>query len=297
MSHGPVVTVVRTIGDVAARLARGHAQPARLPGTRRDRPHRRRGRRRRRRDQAAQGRRAHRLARRDQAERQAGRAGRRPAVTGLVTWYSDGRSTFTASGRLGVAAAGRRDLHGRGAGGRRGEDDDRRRLHLRVVAGGGRPHRRLRPARLGPRAGWLRAQGRSPTFDEGYRPEDWVDDGAAGGAAAGRPGRARRSPALRAGAQLVHRRADRPEVHGPPEGEPAERAARRDPRQAVLRGGDAAVRGVQGRDGRHVVSGLGAVAARRREAPGGVRHRRPHPPGAHLVRGRAEAPRRGKRPE
>ena len=57
--------------------------------------------------------------------------------TGIVTWYSDGHDTFTARGRLGIAAAGRPDLRGRRAGGDQGQDDRGRRLHVRRVAGGG----------------------------------------------------------------------------------------------------------------------------------------------------------------
>ena len=144
---------------MAARLARRHPQPARLPGTRGDRPYRRRGRRRRGRHQAAEGRRPHRLARGDDA----GRPSRSTLVvdqqTGIVTWYTDGRRDLHGERRLGVAAAGRQDLHCRYPRSA-GEDDDRRRLHLRGVAGGGGPHRRLRPARLGPRAGRVLTHGR-----------------------------------------------------------------------------------------------------------------------------------------
>ena len=69
------------------------------------------------------------------------------------------RGHLHGDGRLGLAAAGRRDLHGRRAGGD-GGGDDRRRGRLRGVAGGRGAHRRLPPARLGPGARRLRSQGR-----------------------------------------------------------------------------------------------------------------------------------------
>ena len=45
--------------------------------------------------------------------------------TGIVTWYSDGEDTFTATVDWDVAAAGRHDLQRRRAGGHRGGDDRR----------------------------------------------------------------------------------------------------------------------------------------------------------------------------
>ena len=79
--------------------------------------------------------------------------------TGIVTWYSDGEDTFTAEVDWGSPPpAGTTYTVDVPAGTE--VEDDRRHGRLRGVAGGGGAHRRLRPARLGPGAGRLRAQGR-----------------------------------------------------------------------------------------------------------------------------------------
>ena len=207
-------------------------------------------------------------------------------LTGLVTWYSDGRSTFTATVDWASPPPADETYSVQAPAGtevKTTTDDDYRYASSPAQAG--------RAAGYAPLASDLAPEGYAlkaiATFETGDRPADWIQADRASGAVGDRalPGAA--EPVI---AQLYARGLSWftveqiGPVHGHPGREPAERTARRNPRQALLRGGDAAVRGVQGCDGRHVVRSLGAVAARRRQAPSGVRHRRPHPPGAHRVR-------------
>ena len=78
--------------------------------------------------------------------------------TGIVTWYTDGRAIFTASVDWASPPPADKTYPIDTAGA--AVENDARRRHLCRVAGGGGPHGRLRPARLGAGAGWLLTQGR-----------------------------------------------------------------------------------------------------------------------------------------
>ena len=263
---------------VAAGLADRDAQPSRLPGPRGHRADGRRGRRRLRRHQTGQGRRPSRLAGGDDAGRSAGRARRRPADRhrDLVhQWTLD----LHRDRRLGVPPGGQRDLLRRGAG-PAGHDDDRRGVLLRGLSGRGGPRRRLRPAGLGPGAGRLLPQGRRHL--RRGRPASDLDARSRLRPAAGRCGGPRHRDALHAGAEQHDHRADRAQGDGLLRGRAQRRARPGQEPEALLPGDDAPVRRLQRRDGLHLVPGERALAVRRRAAPGGLRHRRPHPAGADL---------------
>ena len=79
--------------------------------------------------------------------------------TGIVTWYSDGKDTFTANVDWASPPPADTTYTVKAPAGTQGEDR-RRRGRLRRLSGGRGPSRRLRPARLGPGTGRLSPQGR-----------------------------------------------------------------------------------------------------------------------------------------
>ena len=95
--------------------------------------------------------------------------------TGIVTWYSDGEDTFTATVDWDVAAAGRHDLQGRHAGGHRGGDDRGRRRPTRSPR-----RRRAAPAGYDPLVSDLAPDGYGlkavATVRAELRPVSWISD-------------------------------------------------------------------------------------------------------------------------
>ena len=206
--------------------------------------------------------------------------------TGIVTWYSDGKDTFTAKVDWDAPPPAGHDLHGRRAGGDEGEDGQGRGLRLRRLAGGGGPHRRLRPARLGPGARRLRRSRPSPPARADLRPLSWISDKVLS-LPIGPRGTAVLELYTRGLSQFTVEQVGPATMHFWASVHDWRRSG--DAGQAVLPADDAAVRRLQGSDGLDLVPGERAVAVRRRSAPGGLRHRRAHPSGADRVRRGAEA--------
>ena len=203
--------------------------------------------------------------------------------TGLVTWYSDGTSTFTAAVDWGSPPPA----------GQTYTVDAPPGTEVRTTTA--KAYRYVAtPAEAGRAAGYdPLVSGLAPdgyalkavaTFAAGYRPEGWVH------APGGNADRVI-PPSEPAVAQLYTRGLSwfTLEQIGPKAGaffgtSLGDALQTASPGPALVPADDAAVRRAEGRDGLDLVSGVGAGAVRRRRAPRGVRHRRAHPPGADRVR-------------
>ena len=202
--------------------------------------------------------------------------------TGIVTWYSDGEDTFTAKVDWDVAAAGRHDLHGRRAGG----DGGRRRSRTRRPTRSPRRRRAAPPATTRSSPTWRRtATSSRPSPPSPTATGPW----------AGSRQPAERRPGLAAARAAVvgsstravsagSRGADRAQGTGVLRREPGDW-----PADGLAPTGSRSSRrrcSTERSRARRPPPGTRRLGRRcsRRSAPGGVRHRRAHPPGADRVR-------------